>query len=906
MLRRLLRNKKLVLGGALTTVAMAALACGSGDDLPTTPPQTVPSESPTSEPASTTQTPAPGTGTPIVAVPTPLATTTAEPSNELIPFAGTLSLAVESVDTPNGLPRFCTAGCSETIYMSGITDVLFNSKLNSDGIITAEPMLATKFTLDNSLEFGEFTLRKDVVFHQGFGPMTADDVAFSFNDANSLTNPESVHGQAGDFAPLIKSMEAINDTEAVNDTTVRLNYRMLDSRGMLHRFSMFGQTAGIVSTAAFAQYGAGGMQTAFVGVGPYVADEWTADKGIFLSAFPDYYARGEGTSGPFVEKVDFLEIPEAANRRAMLETHAVQIAQVSAKDIEELTQSGFMPQKDGMLSTIQNISFVGNYWEDISGLTGDVLVRNRDTSLPWVGNPFEGGEYDESSPSMQNSRLVRNAFALAIDRQGMVDNLLGSNGLISHQAYLSRENPNFRTEWAWPSPYEEAKRLLDEAGFADYQEAKRLMGEVGFSDYDEALRLIYEAGFPSEVNAKRLLDEAGFPDYEETKRLLDEAGFPDYEEELRLIYEAGSSDYVEAKRLLDEAGISDNEEVNRLMGEARFSDYVETLRLIYQAGFSDNEAKRLLGEAAFFDYEEAKRLLGEAGFPDYENALRLLDEAGFPDYLEALRLLAEAGFSDNVETLHLIYEAGFPDYVETLHLIYEAGIPNNEEAKRLMGEARFADYEETKRLLDEARLTGYEEALRLIYEAGFPDYVEAKRLMDEAGFPNGFDMDLWVGSSELSVKIGEALGAGWQQNLGVNVNLIQTDYSTYGPNLIARTSNTPGVNVCGDENKSNFPYDWAHGFVMSSLSSGGYGIGQEIPYARDTYATMAGEADKAVREQVSENFFDMNRHWANCIGIFEEPLTPMYDPNRIASWDMRPMANENLNTINNIRSIRLK
>ena len=54
--------------------------------------------------------------------------------------------------------------------------------------------------------------RSNVEFHHGWGPMTAADVAFSYNDANSVTNPESIHGQAGDFAPLIQSMEAIDDT----------------------------------------------------------------------------------------------------------------------------------------------------------------------------------------------------------------------------------------------------------------------------------------------------------------------------------------------------------------------------------------------------------------------------------------------------------------------------------------------------------------------------------------------------------------------------------------------------------------------------------------------------------------------------------------------------------------------
>ncbi len=186
------------------------------------------------------------------------------------------------------------------------------------------------------------------------------------------------------------------------------------------------------------------------------------------------------------------------------------------------------------------------------------------------------------------------------------------------------------------------------------------------------------------------------------------------------------------------------------------------------------------------------------------------------------------------------------------------------------------------------------------------DIEAAQTLMDEAGQGSGFDMDLWVGTSELGAAIGEAIAAGWQDGLNINANLIKTGYSTYRPGLVARTNKTPGVNICGDENKSNFPFDWAHGFVLSSASAGGYGVGQEIPYASQSYFAMVGEFDKATREALADNFYTQNRFFANCVGIFEEPLWPMYNTDLIDQWDMRPTANGNLGTINNVRTIKLK
>ena len=315
-------------------------------------------------------------------------------------------------------------GCSETIYQVGITDVLFNSILK-DGAVTTDPMLALSYELDSSLEFGTFKLREGVQFHGGYGEMTAKDVEFSYNDANSVTNPESIHGQAGDFAPLIQSMEA------VDDYTIKLNYRNYDSRGVLHRFSRFWQTAGIVSTKVFDEAGVEGMQDIYIGVGAYENDEWSQNGKVDGHAFADYWGTAVG-QGPFTERAIILEVPEGASRRAMLETGEVQIAQVSTKDYPGLSEKGFKAEKGGFHNTIRPISMVGNYWEANNALTGEAMERDRDTSLPWIGNPFEDGDYSETTASMVSSQKVREALAWAIDREALVENLLGGLGFINH------------------------------------------------------------------------------------------------------------------------------------------------------------------------------------------------------------------------------------------------------------------------------------------------------------------------------------------------------------------------------------------------------------------------------------------------------------------------------------------
>ena len=177
--------------------------------------------------------------------------------------------------------------------------------------------------------------------------------------------------------------------------------------------------------------------------------------------------------------------------------------------------------------------------------------------------------------------------------------------------------------------------------------------------------------------------------------------------------------------------------------------------------------------------------------------------------------------------------------------------------------------------------------------------------MADGGYGDGFEMDLLVGTSELGSQVGESVGSDWEQNLGVRVNLIKDAYSTRLSGLVDRSTHTPFTG-CGDENKSNYPYDWAHGFVMSSISAGGYGVGVEVPFASETYLVMSASPDKAAREALSAGFYEQNRKWALCVGIMERPIWSMFNPDRVVEWDQRPTANDNVGAINNPRSIKLK
>ena len=450
---------------APTTVLPTALA---PQPTPTTVLATAlaPQPAPTATPAPARAVAPQPAATAVVSIPT--ATPTAVPTATPVPlFSGALTAAVRNVGRANGLPRFCGAGCSDEIHVSGLTETLFSSITARDGTIMIEPMLATDFSLDPSLDFTTLSLRKGVQFHQGWGEMTARDVAYSFTDANLSVNPDSIHLHSREIAAVMASVEA------VDDHTVQINYHSFDSRGPLHLFSSFLNTTGIMSKDVFDQYGVEGTQDIYVGVGPFMAedvnyvDAWVENTLISLVANPDYYGLDEGL-GPFVEHVRWLQAPAVTTRMAMLETGEADIAQIDATRYAQIESIGLKLNDDGGLGITTGISWAGNYWESHSGLTGEALDRERDTSKPWVGDPFENGDtYNESSDSMLRSQMVREALSWAVDRQGMVDQLLSGYGSVNHQPGLSTRNPNYREEWSWGTDYQRAAQLLAEAGYPD-------------------------------------------------------------------------------------------------------------------------------------------------------------------------------------------------------------------------------------------------------------------------------------------------------------------------------------------------------------------------------------------------------------------------------------------------------
>ncbi len=400
------------------------------------------------EPQATTAPVAPAATS--VPVPVVEATTAPEVMAEQV---GTLTVATRALRSGAGTPGFCTAGCAETIYLAGIMETLTGVEAGPGGPIDPQniPQLAESWEIGPDLAYMDFKLRKGIPFHSSngvdYGDMTPEDVAFSYNNANAAINTDSIHGQAGDFAPFIAKVEALDAN------TVRMNFTVMYSAMPLRYIGPFYQSAGITSKKAFDELGEEGMREVYVGTGPFQMVEYKKSEILTAEAVPDHWRKTAS-----VKTLKLRDIPETSTRVAMLETGEAQIAgELAFKDVVRLQKEGFTLNRDNGYSQEIAIFMGGNYWSTVHPQKGTPLERPK-IDKPWIG-------FFDDPDSMERARKVRHALAMSIDREGINDNILEGLGEVCYFNQISINQEGWMEKWAIPFDPEQARKLLAEAGY---------------------------------------------------------------------------------------------------------------------------------------------------------------------------------------------------------------------------------------------------------------------------------------------------------------------------------------------------------------------------------------------------------------------------------------------------------
>ncbi len=354
----------------------------------------------------------------LFAVPCPTATSAPHPE-------GTLTVAVATFGGERWLPDLYPG--AEDIVLKPMLENLLSRDPKSGELI---PMLAERWEVLDGGRTWRFHLRKGVLFHDGSGEVTAEDVKFTFG---LIAKEGSANSLAPEFR-LIQSMEVENPYTL----TLRFEKPSVTFSNKVTQ-GLFASVAFIHSKKYIETVGEEKADRHPVGTGPWKFVEHIRGDRVVYEAVENHWR-----AVPHFKQLVILKVPEPATRMAMLRAGSVDVIEIGGEYVEEL-------QKVGVRTlTMPNVAWLyvilGGQWP---------AKPTYDPAVPWA------------LPDAERARKVRLALNLAVDKQAVLQQVLGGLGSVSGD-WLTYSTDAWATpELLKPYPYDpaKAKALLAEAGY---------------------------------------------------------------------------------------------------------------------------------------------------------------------------------------------------------------------------------------------------------------------------------------------------------------------------------------------------------------------------------------------------------------------------------------------------------
>ena len=342
-------------------------------------------------------------------------------------------------------------------FMSGLYDTMYDLyvlELTQDPLFlqdtkaevqTFRPRLAESWEVsEDGMEY-VFHLREGVTWHDG-EPFTADDVIFDFtsfcdyrmNSNNYLTIFSNIAG-APEYYEYTKALsegaepetvvKGVSGLEKVDDYTVKMTLHtyyapLMTSLSNLNLFPKHIWEAIPIDTWLTSE-----QIATPIGTGPYKFVKYERDQYVQFEANPDYYL-GE----PKIKTVIY------------------KIVNQDTAQVELLN------------GDLDVVSMISNPTKEVM----DNYINNGMNVLEFADQGYQIMAINTQVEKLSD-KVVRQAFCYAINRQGMIDNLL--NG------YAKLLNcPCYRDSWAYPDDLEEYAY--------NPEKAKELLASIGWEDTD--------------------------------------------------------------------------------------------------------------------------------------------------------------------------------------------------------------------------------------------------------------------------------------------------------------------------------------------------------------------------------------------------------------------------------------
>ena len=273
---------------------------------------------------------------------------------------------------------------------SEVTTQIFNLLVRAKpGGTEVEPDLAESWSVSPDGLVWTFKLRKGVTFHDGT-PWNAEAAKFNFDRmADPMYPYHDVKGFDYEYWSDFMA-DSFKDAKVVDPYTFQVVLKQPNAP-LLYNLSIIAFQFN--SPAALKKYGAQAFGQHPVGTGPYKFVEWVRDDHITLEANPAFFRKGL----PKTKRVVMRVIKDNAARFLALKANEVQAIE--------------LPNTD------------------------DVKVAMQDPNLKVGYRPaFNTGwvRFNMNDPMLKDKR-IREAMALAINRQAIVDGLYGGYGQVAEQ-----------------------------------------------------------------------------------------------------------------------------------------------------------------------------------------------------------------------------------------------------------------------------------------------------------------------------------------------------------------------------------------------------------------------------------------------------------------------------------------
>lgn len=419
MYRWLVNPKSMLIVIMVMAVALLA-ACGGDDDTTTSKPSTT-------------------------AVPKAKAEPTTAPAKQEL--TGTINIAIKELG-----PYTTSARVTEStvwLYVSTSTHETL-LRMNPQGEL--EGKLLETWSVDDAGTTWTLKLKEGVPWHGDWGEITSDDVIHAAND-------HIRDGAVGSLTGVVERLFHANGMEGGGISKIDNYTFQLITDGPQFDMLSFGLSNPVtVVPTSKKQYDAEGEEvTRFgaVGTGPWTLNSSLSGQYWLFDAVEDHYRKS-----PHFAQLKLHEIPEESTRVANFQTGKIDsfmMAMDSKAAIDQTEDIRYMTIPNG---ATEHLGFYGNWYV---GHGTDDQRPGYDPSLPWVSpNP------DVNSPEWETARKVREALSIAIDRDLIVETLLGGEGaaqtLWNWENQISNLDPDLRRIEYDP---ERAKQLLIDAGYAD-------------------------------------------------------------------------------------------------------------------------------------------------------------------------------------------------------------------------------------------------------------------------------------------------------------------------------------------------------------------------------------------------------------------------------------------------------